>query len=523
MSIRLANSGHVVAYAATCDVTQPGRHTRVFEITLALVWLLGAANAYFLLTYTAFQSSSGYASGFDGNSYFAMVRSLAFDGDLNCRNEFAFIVATQPRYVVDAFLPYFVGKEQKPVNVFPVGTSLATLPALLLARGAVGLAELASGRVFSGFSAIYVLAYYWASLTYAVGALWVCFRVLLRWFSRPVAAAACWASLLCGSFIYYTLYEHSMSHGVSAFFGACAVFAWAKAREAEGRRAWMLTLLCGLSVGFAVAVRPYNAPFGLLLLTPVWGMVRRTGQGESAIAGGECKTEEGETEASLCGPERGRAAKEIVLLVIGIIGGLLGFASQLIAWRLQHGAWIANPDAHEFTILPRYALNVLFARRHGLFFWSPLYLASLVGLVLAWRAWPRPGRVLLLVLAGMIWMYGNWREWWLGVAFGMRGLGDAVVIWGFGFAAVIEIARRKWQSALVRAWIVIAIFGALNLHLLMAFRSGSVLVDGPLYWTESVRHPHFYWRRAINDWLAWTDHNPKTRAPLLSPPYEGHE
>jgi hypothetical protein len=468
---------------------------RVFETTLALFWASAILFNYLQLTHLDASHPTAFVGGFDENSYFALTHSMLFDGDLNSANEFHFIRRTQPPYLYEAFRQYVEENPDNPRNLFPAGTSIAALPAMALVRAVVAIVETAHGQPYSGYSPIYVLAYFAANITYGALALWLCFQMLLRWFPRAVAGIACWAVALCTPFAFYFLFDPGMSHMTSAFFGTAAVVAWLRWRDAAGRGLWLWAFATGAAAGFAVCVRPYNAPLVLLLAERLFAALRLK-------------------------PERSFRAGTVAVAALGVA---VGFAPQLFAWRAMHGAWIANTDDHSFGIVPRYALHILFSRTSGLFFWTPAVLLAVVALFAGIRRRMHPALVFAAMFAGFVWMYGNWREWWLGVAFGMRGM-DQVYLFAFGFAVFFHwvIGSGHWRAVLV-CRVFVLLFALINLHLILAFRSGSISHDGPLYWRQSFSRPDLYGWQLGRDLDAVTPFGPGERAPLLMEPFPGVE
>jgi len=457
---------------------------------ILLLAILGVLNTACRLTYKPLAKGFiPYIGGFDPNSYFAQTRSLFFDGDLHFANEFGFIMRTQPFYLGDAFAPFVRENPENPKNLFPVGTALAAQPAMAVAWLVDKVRVLATGDPpASGFSLLYVLAYCTAQVAYGAAALYMAARILRRWFSPPVINAAIAATALAGSYLYYMMWETGMSHLAGAFFCTAAIGAWLRWRESEGRRAIMWAAACGAAVGLATCTRPYNAPYGLLLLEPVVRSLRHRRVGLPAIAS----------------------------FAVAALAGFVTFAPQLVAWKVHHGHWIANTDGHKFTLIPHYVFHVLGHPQHGLFYWTPLYLVAFVGLILGcWRL-PHPSRLLLLVLAGGLWMYGNWHLWWLGVAFGMRGLVDSIFLFALGFGIAIQQLEQRWGSrALATAWILIALSLLVNVHLATALRSGVVPGEAPLRWTATLDHRDWYQAQLAKDWAAWTDWHPTRRTSLF--------
>ena len=97
---------------------------------------------------------------------------------------------------------------------------------------------------------------------------------------------------------------------------------------------------------------------------------------------------------------------------------------QMIVWREMSGQWIHFSYGEErfYWTHPK-LLSTLFSSRHGLFFWSPLLLFSVVGLVLPGSGLPLLGRFKLcyLVAFAILWYFNScWWCWWFGDSFGGR-------------------------------------------------------------------------------------------------------
>jgi hypothetical protein len=119
---------------------------------------------------------------------------------------------------------------------------------------------------------------------------------------------------------------------------------------------------------------------------------------------------------------------------------------------VQHGKFIANTTDYHFYWWGPYTLQVLFARRHGLFFWSPALLASVIALVFVIRSKPVAGWLLGVFVAVTL-MAGSWWYYWIGVSFGMRTFVDHPVVFAFGFATIAQwLGQRLGRSGYNIAW-----------------------------------------------------------------------
>jgi hypothetical protein len=94
----------------------------------------------------------------------------------------------------------------------------------------------------------------------------------------------------------------------------------------------------------------------------------------------------------------------------------------------------------------------LFSVERGLFFWSPILLFSIGGLVVA-RGWAR-GLVIasVAVLAIDTCLMASWFMWDMGAGYGHRGYTDALAVFAIYLASFFAWAReRPWLARAVAA------------------------------------------------------------------------
>jgi cobalamin biosynthesis protein CobD/CbiB len=127
-------------------------------------------------------------------------------------------------------------------------------------------------------------------------------------------------------------------------------------------------------------------------------------------------------------------------------------------------------------------LKALVSSRNGLFFFSPVLLLGLVGLLLRRRMHEPRWFVTPILLGGVILWYLNasWYAWYFGDAFGGRGYIVLVP------ALVLGLGRLLRQAALVRStigWIVAACFVlALAWHVFLELGFHLRFYPRGLYW-----------------------------------------
>ena len=210
--------------------TRRARRWRAPALFLALYVLLVA------FTWTQFTCRRivprvPFLTGFDDLGYFVYAHSLFFDGDLDFRNEYKFIVdLLGPDLAGPSFAEWLAAAGGgRPPNHFSIGTRLAAVPWLALfhavARLAVALGLASSMPPSCG--PWYMFAYLCANLFYGLAGLWLTARVVARHFDPAIARAAVFSCTAAGPALYYFLYQPGILHaktmtvdGSLAFFGS---------------------------------------------------------------------------------------------------------------------------------------------------------------------------------------------------------------------------------------------------------------------------------------------------------------
>jgi hypothetical protein len=364
----------------------------------------------------------------DGFFYFAFLRSIVNDHDVNLANDYGLIGIGG-----DAIMtPTSTGYAQ---TAWSVGPAIAWMP--FYAIGDAGARYLAARGVHvavDGSSYPYRQAVCIAGLFYGLLGLWFCYRLAARFFAGSLAALSA-AALVSGSFmLWYIVKEPTMSHATSMCAVAAFIYAWAVTR---GRRtAWQWAAL-GLLGGLMLAIRWQNLVF---MLFPAW---------ESA-------------SALVRGPgSAGRYATVRHGLLFALCA-LAAFAPQLAAWNAIYGSPIAvsplSPKMFWFSPDP---VRMLWSSRNGLFSTSPVTYLAALGLV-AFAVRDRAfGRLALAAFVLAVYVNASVEDWWGGAAVGARRFDGTVPLLVVGLAAAVD-GLRRWVAKRPLA-AVTALLGALVL------------------------------------------------------------
>ena len=209
---------------------------------------------------------------------------------------------------------------------------------------------------------------------------------------------------------------------VSGMLYAALVLAGQVGSERTGR--WWCLL--GFMGALAVVIRFSNGLFLMAALWPVLGVWRRL-------------------------PQQPVLRRWLYKgLVTAFLGGLPVILAQFVYWRSFYGCWFPSThDAFSIHWLQPALAGYLFSHQHGLFFFSPVSLLALAGLV-ATFFWPgrlgRPVSAILLAATGLLlYLNASWGQWWFGDGFGTRSFLEASPAVFIGMAWLYARFQLKGQ------------------------------------------------------------------------------
>jgi len=121
---------------------------------------------------------------------------------------------------------------------------------------------------------------------------------------------------------------------------------------------------------------------------------------------------------------------------------------QVLEWKSLFGRYLTIPQgAHFFEFPPVHVAQVLFSSHCGWFFWTPIALLGICGLVYGGIRVSRFYWPLLVVFALELLVLGSLRISWSGHdSFGARYLTSSVPLAAFGLATILFTARPLWRN-----------------------------------------------------------------------------
>jgi hypothetical protein len=402
-----------------------------------------------------------YAS--DEVQYFAYLRSLWFDRDLDFTNEYTYFITRYPDALAgfkqtnldrisDRGTP--IGPPTGlPQNFGPIGTAVLWVP--FYAAGhlvALGLHALTAAVAVDGYSPPYIWAITTGSAVYTAVALLLLYALAGRYVER---AAAFWATLgvwLGTPVIFYSHGAPAYSHAASLFAVTLFLVVWHRTRPLLTRRPGHWLALGGLAA-LVTMVREQDGAIPVAVIAA-------------------------EVFLALPALRRAASARHWRPLLRALAGGalmlaawLIAFIPQLAVYAVLNGALRPNQNVTDKMIswFPRWAFTVVFSPEYGLVFWTPLVVPALLGLAWLWRR----DRALTLALA-----LSFLATWYITAvyntgpsrgSFGARRFLNCTPVILLGLAATYAALRQRRLGALVPLLTGLGIWWNLGLIVQFAF------------------------------------------------------
>lgn len=358
--------------------------------------------------------SGGELINGDAKGYYAWLRSIALDHDVDFRNDFALIYPPERAPETRVLTPRGLVPDK-----YPIGMAIVEVPGFLVGH----IAAKSLGYAADGVSAPYQLAVVvWLQLLCiaSFAALWVALVRLGA--QRDIATLVIASALLATNLLQY-LARPALAHGPGVAMLNLAFLLMVTARGARDENRRMFGV--GALLGLALIIRPSNlgvAPFFVLFLVDSFAHWK------------------------------------------GHIGRLLLGAAPMIAihlgsmWALWGSVRVSGYGDEGFTAGWTGIVGTLLSSRHGLFVYHPWYLIMLAISVLALRS-PSTRRAAtgaLLSFAAFACINGLWWCWWFGDSFGNRAFIELIPVLvvpaALWLSGLLTMPRTRW----VRAFVVTA-------------------------------------------------------------------
>ena len=357
--------------------------------------------------------------GGDDTGYYAFLRSVFFDGDLDFFNELHY--AHSEKFMPTGYV----------FNNWQMGQALLFLPFFIIGHL---LALLYQGLGYpvsvGGYSAPYFIATAVASVSFLFAGLILVFKTLHSFIDKRFAMLVTLSIWLASPLIYFSFIRQRMAHTTEFFLAAVLIFAWVHFRSSRDPVRYALL---GALLGFLCMTRVINiAFFALLAVDLLWSFRLDWKSNTSEVV------------------------KKSMVLGAAMLGGFfLVLLPQIVCWNQLNG--VPFPTRHMkfageglsgislFPLLEN-AWTLFFAAKWGLVFSMPLAVMGLVGLFLKneWLKETRPG--LLAYLAGIFAIVILYPE--DSASYGHRHLISALPVFALGLGNLmwrISETGSKWR------------------------------------------------------------------------------
>lgn len=361
---------------------------------------------------------------------FVYLRSMWFDRDLSFDNEYRWFVDagfTRDPLFRATFIdgPLATTATGLRPNYAPVGSSILWAPFFAAADVIVRLRGTAPA---DGLAPPYLTAITIGSAVY--GALAVALGMAVA--RRVTGASGIAASIvvLIGTpLVFYMYAMPGMSHAPAAFAVALFIWTWLRVRDR-----WTVGGVAALAAagGLMAMVREQDAFLVLVPAVDYLLTMRATGFVVKDRA-------------------TGVALKDgVVRAAVAAAVFVLAFLPQLLAYKTLYGRFGPSPViSGKMHWTAPWALAVTGSPEHGWFFWTPLALLAIAGLVLGAlsRASAGPGdasrlaALLLLAIVIEVYVVGSLESWHLSGAFGQRRFVSVSVCLAAGMAVLLTRFR----------------------------------------------------------------------------------
>ena len=408
--------------------------------------------------------------GYDDTFYFSYLTSPAFDQDLRIENDF-YLSHNSAGFIHHELS--FSNDRGHIRNLFALGTSLLWLPFFAVVRTAAWVAQALPGPAPAWSVDRYSAPFLWAV---SLGTLfWGMFACLLMYETcrlrfRPRAALhASLGMAVASPLLGYMFQMTTMSHAASAFSVSLFLFLCFKFRHMKSGWSYVAP---GLALGLVTLVRWQDLVF---VLIPTGFFVAHV------------------LHRHVSRPKFSRMTG----LLLGALAFTLVISLQLSYWKATLGRWITmpQPDGFMHWTQPE-IMNLLFSGWHGAFYWHPLLLVGVLGLLggltqrrrsrLAPAHWAMVATILV-----SIYVNSCVEDWYAGASFGMRRFSSIVPLLALGLAGVYSRLPR-WAARWLPLWTALLL--VLNVVLLAGYQNQ---ILRPFYWTEIRLLGMDFWKRLL--------------------------
>jgi hypothetical protein len=403
----------------------------------------------------------------DGVGYYAYARSLLIEHKLDFTQDWLRANASFRMGRLDADGQIDPGQYTSTGhlnNHFSVGPAILWSPFLIAAHASVLTADRLGARIpADGFSRPYVLAISFGTALYGFLAVMISFALARRFVSEFWAFVAAVAIWFGSSLPVYMYFNPSWSHAQSAFTVALFVWYWLRTREARSTYQWAILGAIG---GLMTDVYYPNA---LLLILPLSDSISRYWTDFRHSRSAEA--------AQLLG-------RNLVFAAVLVAA----FSPTWIAKKIIYGSYFHTGYERLWNWTSPALLKTIYSADHGLFSWTPILIASVVGLFLLRRYDRTFSLYSIVIFAAFLYLIGCYTDWDGLASFGNRFFISLTPLFIVGLAACFDSLTASFSR---RPTAILASGGTAVLvlwNLGLIFQWGMHLIPprGPISWRDAA-------------------------------------
>ena len=312
------------------------------------------------------------------------------------------------------------------VNKYPVGVAIMESPFFFAAHLLSLLRDAMTGSVSAtGYTNLYQYMVLFGGVCYWVAGTILLYGLLLKYlgFSQKVSLLTCMVITYGTNLFHYASYDACFSHIYSYFLFNLFLYylCWYEDRDTEDSNKLWQTCIFGFLAGLIFMCRNTNI---LFVLTYIFFGVRSWDTLKARVI---------------------LIFKPVRVIPI-VLTGFVTIFPQLLYWHTATGHWfLYSYGGESFYWLAPQLGNFLFSVRKGLFFWSPILLLALIGMVVAYK---RRGRLyigLVVFFVLTVYVSSAWWSWYYGGSFGQRVAVDFMCLFAVFIAYLLD-GLEKWKK-----------------------------------------------------------------------------
>lgn len=353
--------------------------------------------------------SIGWSLGSDGLGYYAHIRSIMVDHDLDYANEYRNFNPLG-HSVPDPDIKTPTGRVP---NNYPIGPAFLWIPFFLIAHTITWLSNSLGYFIpRNGYSLPYQVLIGLGPQIYGLIGLAFILRIIRHFYPQNIALIATLTIVLSTNVIYYLTVESTMSHAFSLFTVSLFIYYGIKNYKTKNKRQYFVYGLLG---ALMTLTRYQN---GLFMLFPIFELFDSFFNSRNYTVNLKILIKKG---------------------FVYLFGFLLGITPQLIFWKIIYGSYyIKAYGTKSFYGGSTHFIDILFSSNHGLFAWTPIILFSIIGLFFFAYNQRKWGVFFLVLLLGQYFVNSTWHGWTFGASYSIRSFINCTFIFSIGLAALIH-------------------------------------------------------------------------------------